>query len=98
MKGIDGLLFYENSLIAIQNGVTPNRVLRYELNKGLDKIMKQTVIDNAHPAFNEPTMGCLIENQFFYISNSLWGAYDENFFIKPELIEDVVILKYTLRK
>lgn len=98
LKGIDGLLFYENSLIAIQNGVTPNRVVRYSLNKSLDKILKQAIIENAHPAFNEPTMGCLVENQLFYVSNSLWGAYDENFIIKPELIEDVVILKYTLQK
>ncbi|MWB96354.1 hypothetical protein GON26_18480 [Flavobacterium sp. GA093] len=32
-KGIDGLVFYKNALIAIQNGVVPIRIVRYDLNE-----------------------------------------------------------------
>lgn len=95
-KGIDGLLYFNHSLIAIQNGVSPNRVVRYFLNDALDKFTDCTTIDRAHPAFNEPTMGYLVGNRLFYIANSSWGAYDENFNIKPALIQDVVILTYPL--
>lgn len=97
LKGIDGLLYFNNSLIAIQNGVTPNRVTKYSLNKDLNKIEKATIIDNNHPAFGEPTMGCLSKNRLYYVANSLWAAYDENQNLKPDLIKDVVILSTLLK-
>ncbi len=98
LKGVDGMLYYKNSLIAIQNGVTPLRVTKYLLNKEKTAIVAFEIIDRAHPSFNEPTIGCLVNDQFYYVANSLWGAYDENFKIKPELVKDLVILHTDLSK
>lgn len=98
LKGVDGMLYYKNSLIAIQNGVTPLRVTKYPLNEEKTAIVGFEIIDRAHPSFNEPTIGCLVNDQFYYVANSLWGAYDETFKIKPELVKDVVILHTDLSK
>jgi len=97
LKGIDGLLFYNNSLIAIQNGVTPHRSTRYFLNSTMTGIDSANIIDRKHPAFNEPTMGCLSGSQFYYVANSPWSAYDDHFNIKQESIQNLVILKANLK-
>ncbi len=95
LKGIDGLSYYNNSLLAIQNGVVPARVTRYFLDPSQHQIIRSTIIDRKHPAFNEPTMGVISSgNTFYYIANSQWGGYDENHHIKPnELLQDIVILR-----
>jgi sugar lactone lactonase YvrE len=98
LKGIDGLYFYNNSLIAIQNGVNPLRCMRYFLNKELTAITGFEIIDRKHPAFGEPTLGVIDGNNFYYIANSQWGGYDNNHKIKPDdQLRDIVILKYLLK-
>ena len=98
LKGIDGLYFYENSLIAIQNGVAPLRCVRYYLNKDLSDINKFEIIDRKHPNFNEPTLGVIDGKNFYYIANSQWGGYDDKHHIKPEdQLQDIVVLKAVLK-
>lgn len=99
LKSVDGLTFYQNSLIAIQNAVTPMRVTRYHLNRNRDAFESAVVIDKAHPAFNEATIGCLAGKEFFYIANSLWSGYTDNHTLKPsDQLQDVVILRSKLEK
>jgi outer membrane protein assembly factor BamB len=94
LKGIDGLLWYKNSLIAIQNGISPMRVTRYFLNNTQQEITHTKILDRGHPAFQEPTNGCVVGNTLYYIGNSQWGGYDENHRLKPlDQLQDVVILK-----
>jgi sugar lactone lactonase YvrE len=98
LKGIDGIYFYKNSLITIQNGVIPLRSTRYYLTSDLDRITRSEIIDRNHPAFGEPTLGVLDGDTFYYIANSQWGGYDDNHHIKPkEQLKDIVILKNTLK-
>lgn len=97
MKGIDGLLFYKNSLIAIQNGVFPLRVVRYQLNEQGTAIQDAHPIDSHHPAFNEPTLGTIVGDKLYYIANSQWSGYDDRHQIKPaDQLQDIVILKSNL--
>lgn len=99
LKGIDGLYFYNNSLIAIQNGVVPLRCARYFLNKDFSEINRFEIIDRNHPNFNEPTLGTLNGNTFYYIANSQWGGYDAQHKIKPDdQLQDIVVLKSVLPK
>ncbi len=96
-KSIDGLTFYKNSLIAIQNAIHPMRVTRYLLGADFTTITKAEVIDNAHPAFNEPTIGCISDGGFYYIANSLWSGYNRDHSLKPEdQLQEVVILRSKL--
>jgi hypothetical protein len=98
LKGIDGIYFHKNSLIAVQNGVVPLRSVRYFLNTDLDKITRFEVIDRNHPAFGEPTLGVLDGDTFYYIANSQWSGYDNNHHIKADnQLKDIVILKSVLK-
>jgi sugar lactone lactonase YvrE len=98
LKGIDGLSFYKGTLIAIQNGVSPMRVTQYILNSDYSAIVEYKIIDWAHPAFNEPTNGCIIGDTFYYVANSQWSGYDENHKPLPsDKLQDIVILKCNLK-
>jgi hypothetical protein len=99
LKAIDGLSFYKNTLIAIQNGIKPIRVTQYTLNKENDALISYAILDQNNPAFNEPTLGCVYDNTFYYVANSQWGAYDKEHHIKPvNELQDIVILKTVLKK
>ena len=98
LKGIDGLVCDDHSLIAIQNGTNPLRVSRYILNTDQNQIIQFEIIDRKHPAFNEPTLGVVAGKTFYYIANSQWSGYDNEHHIKPDdLLQDIVILKAKLR-
>ncbi|WP_337965810.1 hypothetical protein [uncultured Flavobacterium sp.] len=95
-KGIDGLVFYNNSLIAIQNGVVPIRIVRYKLNESQTKIVDFTVLDNNRKVFDEPALATLIKNKVYFFANSPWkfydkdGQLDESKFENPKLFELVL--------
>jgi hypothetical protein len=98
LKSIDGLTFYKNTLIAIQNAVTPMRVTRYTLDPSMSKVTGYTIIDRGHQAFNEPTIGCLSGNDFYYVANSLWSGYGKDHQLKPvDQLQEVIILKAALK-
>ena len=98
VKGVDGLIFYKNSLIAIQNGVSPMRVMQLHLNESGDRIVSARTIDHNRPDFNEPTNGCLVNDTLYYVANSQWNGYDEQKRIKPAAeLQPIVILKSPLK-
>ena len=94
VAGIDGLYCYKGSLIAIQNGVQPNRVLQIFLNPEATEIERVAVLESNHKLFPEPTLGTIVGDDFFYIGNSMIGQYLEN----PEAeLQPAVILKLPLK-
>jgi tetratricopeptide (TPR) repeat protein len=97
LKSIDGLLWYKNSLVGIQNATTPMKVCRYFLSPDQSSIVRSETIDRAHPAFNEPTNGCIVNDKLYYIANSQWSGYTETNQIKPaDQLQDIIILKSKL--
>ena len=99
LKGIDGLYFYKNSLLAIQNGVSPIRVCQFELDKSGIEIVKTKLLVNAQPEFNEPTLGTLSKNKLYFIANSPWGLYNKEFTLPAdEKIPDTMIVETVINK
>lgn len=99
MKGIDGLTFYNNDLVVIQNGVNPLRVTRLYLGYKQERIINLQILDRKHPAFNEPTIGTVVGDQFYYVANSQWGGYNENHSMKSSSeLQDIIILRRKLTK
>ena len=98
LKGTDGILFYKNSLITIQNGVQPNRVVRHFLGASGDSFTRYEYIDNAHPAFGEPTIGCLSKYTLYYVANSQWSVYENGKIKDGAELHPIVILKNVLKE
>ena len=73
LNGIDGLYVYRDSFLAVQNGTTPARVVRFSLD-----LRKQEVLEANTPTLGEPTHGTMVGNTFYFIANSGWDDYDDN--------------------
>ncbi|MEM6766431.1 MAG: hypothetical protein AAF655_15965 [Bacteroidota bacterium] len=97
LKGIDGLSYYHGALIAIHNGLSPHRIMKYELNKGLDHIEHADYLEKALPEMDEPTLGVVVGDEFYYVANSPWAYYDENKNILTEKISAPIIRKFSLK-
>ncbi len=98
LKGIDGLYFYDNSLITIQNGVNPMRVMRHEMDENQLTFNCSQILDHNHPAFDEPTLGVIVEDILFYIANSPWTKYKKDgTMFSVEKLSDAIILKTKLK-
>jgi sugar lactone lactonase YvrE len=57
VTGIDGLVWADGSLVGIQNGVRPHRVVRHRLDASLEAIEEITLLERGNPHFDEPTLG-----------------------------------------
>lgn len=97
-KGIDGLTYYNNTLIAIHNGVTPIRVIQYKLNAAKNAFSGYTIIDNNRPEFNEPVLGTIYKDAFYFFANSPWKAYDRYGVMDESKVSDPELFSYSLKK
>jgi hypothetical protein len=70
LTGIDGLLLDGTSLIGVQNGVTPNRIIRVSLDAAMRRVTAVTVIAQDTSLFQEPTHGALVDGALYVIANS----------------------------
>jgi hypothetical protein len=78
LSGIDGLYIAGRTLIATQNGTSPERVIRFELDPALGQVQSESIIERATESLGDPTHGVVVGHWFYYIANSGWDALDEH--------------------
>jgi hypothetical protein len=97
LLGIDGLYFYRGSLIGVQNGVAPWRLVRIALSDDFKRVERLQVVEANNPVFNEPTLGVIVKDSFYFIANSQWGLVDDKGQLGPaDKLADPIILKMKL--
>ena len=74
--GIDGLARYRDELVAIQNGIRPHRVVRLQLGDGGTRVRRARVLASSLEAFDEPTLGVVVDDDFYFVANSQWNRFD----------------------
>jgi hypothetical protein len=77
LGGIDGLYRVGNSLIAIQNGTEPERVIQFALDPSSSQILSETVIERSTSTLGDPTHGVMVAGAFYYLANSGWDVLSE---------------------
>jgi hypothetical protein len=73
--GCDGIAWYDGSIIAVQNGVVPARIVRFDLDAAGERIVGARVLDRNFAIADEPTIGTVIGDEFVYVANSQWEKY-----------------------
>lgn len=97
LLGIDGIYFSQGQLLAVQNGINPQRLVRLFLNKELTQVERLETIEANDPNCDEPTLGVLVKNSFYLIGNSQWSAIDDKGNLAPaEKLKEPVVLKIRL--
>ncbi len=76
--GIDGLYWWEDHLVAIQNGISPQRVVRLQLGPdGLGVTGVAPVVAGLE-AFDTPTFGTMVGDDLVFFAVSHWGHVDSS--------------------
>ena len=84
LLGIDGLYYNKGRLIAIQNGVYPNRVLGLILSPDATRINSVHILESNNPLFDEPTLGTRMDDQFLFLANSQWSRVGDDGVSQPD--------------
>jgi sugar lactone lactonase YvrE len=67
---IDGLYFYKQSLVGIQNAIHPGRVVRFYLDPTMTRITHSEILETYNPAFENPTTGSLDGDSLLFMANT----------------------------
>lgn len=73
--GIDGLISDGGSLYALQNGVSPQRVLKLTPDAGWTRIDRVEVLAANLPQISEPTTGLIHDGDLVFVARSQWSDF-----------------------
>jgi hypothetical protein len=74
LGGIDGMYLSGRTIVAIQNGAAPARLIRMHLDPGLTKILSWETIEANWPGLGDATHGVRVGDRFYFIANSGWDV------------------------
>jgi hypothetical protein len=77
VTGLDGLYLAGDSLLAVQNGTEPERIMRYRLNPEQTEIIGQEVIEQG-PRIGDPTHLVVVDGIAYVSTNVGWGNIDDH--------------------
>ena len=77
LDGIDGLWRYGDSLVAVQNGSQPMRIVRILLSPDGLEATGAEVLEQAHPDWTEPVGGSLSGDELIYVATGQWDRFGE---------------------
>lgn len=72
LQGIDGLVSVPGALLAVQNGVRPVRVMRFELDATQRRVVRSLPIESGTERLGEPTHGVIAGGAYVFLANSGW--------------------------
>jgi len=96
LGGIDGLYRSDGYLVAIQNGVTPQRVLRLELDDSGTRVANIATIAKALPEFDNPTYGTVAGDDLLFLAASHWHHVGPNGRVIDPPLPDVPVLRASI--
>ncbi|MET0553647.1 MAG: hypothetical protein ABW221_11460 [Vicinamibacteria bacterium] len=94
--GVDGLAAAGGWLIAIQNGLAPQRVVGWQLDPAGDRVVSWRTLVRGHAAFDEPTLGTVVGADFLFVANSQYGAFRPDHSLDTARLAEPVILRTPL--
>jgi sugar lactone lactonase YvrE len=83
--GCDGIVWHRGAIIAVQNGVSPARIMRFVLDSSGRAIVRAEVLDRNSAIADEPTIGTVAGGEFVYVANSQWEKFAESGSRKSDL-------------
>jgi hypothetical protein len=75
---LDGLYLDGDSLVGIQNGTEPLRIMRLNLNHSQTEITGAEVIEQASERMGDPTHAVLVNGWFYVSANVGWSKVDDD--------------------
>ena len=84
LHGIDALIRHGRDLIAVQNGIDPQRVIVIRMKPDWTTIESAEVLAANLPDMSEPTLATLVDGDLLIIGNGQWSRFNDDGTIKGE--------------
>jgi hypothetical protein len=98
LSGVDGLYLSGRTLIATQNGSSPERVVRFVMDRSLSRVESESIVERATPTLGDPTHGVVVDGRFYYLANSGWNKLDEQGNVKAGMsMSEALIMRADLK-
>jgi hypothetical protein len=79
LLGVDGIyLLNRRTLIGVQNGTNPNRIVRMDLSSDGHRITDVTTLAANSRLMSDLTLGVLHDGRFFFNANGQWDLFDDS--------------------
>jgi len=83
LGGIDGLYLKDRTMIVVQNGTVPPRLISMSLDVSLTRVVDWKIIESNWDGLGQPTHGVLVGNTFYFIADSGWDRMANDGTVKP---------------
>ena len=98
-RDIDGMYWWADGLVAVQNGTGAGRVVRFTLSPDGTEVARFEVLEANHPSFLIPTTGALAGDALYVIADSQIRSFDAQGRIwPPERLRPVEVIRVPLRR
>lgn len=97
LLGTDGLISDGADLIAFQNGVAPQRVVRLKLDAAATRVESWTVLAANLPNLEEPTSGVVVGDDLVFVGRSQWSDFTDEGPLRRNPPGPAVIVRLKLR-
>lgn len=94
--GIDGITRHGNRLIAVQNGIEPNRVVALTLRRDGLAVSDWKILEMNHPLIDEPTIGKVVGDVYYFVGASQGNKFDAGN-PDPAKLTDAIVFAIPLR-
>ncbi|MCP4157830.1 MAG: SMP-30/gluconolactonase/LRE family protein [bacterium] len=97
IAGGDGLYYRNGTLLTIQNGFNPPRIVSMTLDEKEERVTDLKVLERNNPALIIPTTGIIVGDWFYFIADAQFGKSDENGNYPPvDKLDPVKVLRLKL--
>jgi hypothetical protein len=98
LTGLDGLKLDGDTLIGIQNGTDPERIVRFRLNPPQTIITSAEVIEQKTDRLGEATHVVKVDDWYYVIANVGWDKVGDDGFLKTgKRFTPPVLLRFPAR-
>jgi hypothetical protein len=91
VSGADGLYWYSNTLVAVQNSLGSCRIAQFHLSPEGLKVTATTVLEYRSPLVTLPTTGAIDSSKFYFLSNTQVDNFKAEKILNPTKLEPVHI-------
>ena len=96
---MDGLYFYRQSLVGIQNAIHPGRVMRFYLDPVLARVTRAEILETYNPLFEQPTTGSLDGDSLLFMANTQLFRWSPDKPMPPmNELHDIQVLRIALKE
>lgn len=94
VTGLDGLHLAGDSLIGVQNGTDPQRLVRFQLDHAQTRIISSEVMEQATEQLGSPTHAISVNGWIYVSGNTGWDKVDDHGALKSgEKFSNPVLLR-----